>query len=277
MAIGITRLVSQKMRSKYFDRIFYPKVQDFEQFPVDENCEKLSIDDENIAAQRVGTMVDLLTRAYLLHDEDTFVNAKKGWSTYLKANPDTKPKLYDLLVDHVMEEIRKETPLDKLSKRFFECAEWLAELEDIYRGGNRVYHDQLRRIDCTTSDHVREMLRRSQLFFERYGNPTQINFHVASKHGMVVGDGDYLNRDHLIDFKTSVDDPRTRIEYRLQLLLYYYLGYHRKTYPEFATIKGLILFNPRTGIAEVCPVEKIEALVDIGVSDVLYKLGESAF
>lgn len=107
-----------------------------------------------------------------------------------------------------------------------------------------------------TLENIREMLRRSQLFFSEYGPVVASGLTFEGGYTEIVraGDGDFVTKDTLWDFKTSLKPPSSRD--RLQLLMYWRLGVHSGK-PEYGGIRNIGFFNPRLGKVYTLAVEKI--------------------
>ena len=118
--------------------------------------------------------------------------------------------------------------------------------------------------DETTIENIRIMVQRSLHFFEIYGPITLDGFTFDSAYTDTItsGDGDYLTKDTLWDFKVIKSKPNK--DYTLQVLIYYLMGI-RSNQPEFLSISKLGFFNPRqnivyqTAIADI-PKEVIETV-----------------
>ena len=118
--------------------------------------------------------------------------------------------------------------------------------------------------DEATIENIRIMVQRSLHFFEIYGPITLDGFTFDSAYTDTItsGDGDYLTKDTLWDFKVIKSKPNK--DYTLQVLIYYLMGI-RSNQPEFLSISKLGFFNPRqnivyqTAIADI-PKEVIETV-----------------
>ena len=118
--------------------------------------------------------------------------------------------------------------------------------------------------DETTIENIRIMVQRSLHFFETYGPITLDGFTFGSAYTDTItsGDGDFLTKDTLWDFKVIKSKPNK--DYTLQVLIYYLMGI-RSNQPEFLSISKLGFFNPRqnivyqTAIADI-PKEVIETV-----------------
>lgn len=273
--VPITQLTSAKMRSKYFTVKAYPKLSDFKARELNDDHRELPVEAENLPANLVGTMVDLLTRAYLFSYSDTFMTATLGWEAYKLVYHAPDDGLLDNAIKKAFTYHAGQTAIDDLPRDFFEAGEILAGLENVYRSG-RVFGEIQPRIDDETIDHVKIMLERADEFFKQYGQPTQINFRVQSPALGLFGDGDYLNAEHLIDFKVSKHTPRGKIDNRLQVVLYYILGKASGRYPEFETVKDFIFFNPRINTVETASIDCISDLLKEQVDAAVTKLDKKS-
>ena len=98
--------------------------------------------------------------------------------------------------------------------------------------------------DSDTIGNIVIMVERSLTFWKEYGPIIKDGFTFEGGYTDIVssGDGDYLTRDTLWDFKVSKEEPKSK--YTLQLLMYYIMGCH-SIHPEFKQIEKLGIFNPR--------------------------------
>lgn len=133
----------------------------------------------------------------------------------------------------------------------------LAGFDVVLRAGPSAYNPAARtNPDATTKRHISIMVDRSLRFFREYGPVTLDGFTMEGGYTDIVssGDGDFLTRDTLWDFKVSVSKP-TKV-HTLQLLMYYLMG-RRSSHREFQTIKYLGIFNPRLNIVSGVPIAEI--------------------
>lgn len=118
--------------------------------------------------------------------------------------------------------------------------------------------------DRKTVENIRIMVNRSLAFFNKYGPVTKDGFTFEPVDGresdyqrmcetkkgswggytstVETGDGDFLTRDTLWDFKVTVSEPTSK--HTLQLLMYWIMGQHSKQ-EVFKTITKIGIFNPR--------------------------------
>ena len=98
--------------------------------------------------------------------------------------------------------------------------------------------------DKDTIGNIRIMVERSLAFFKKYGPIVKDGFTFEGGYTKIVetGDGDFLTKDTLWDFKVSGKDPTNK--HTLQLLMYYLMGIHSK-HSYFKEIKKVGIYNPR--------------------------------
>lgn len=104
--------------------------------------------------------------------------------------------------------------------------------------------------DDYTIENIITMVERGIKLWENYGDVVKSGFTFDGGYTGLVssGDGDYLTRDTLWDFKVSKNEPK--IKDTLQLLMYYIMGKH-SIHAEFKTINKLGIFNPRKNKAYI--------------------------
>ena len=127
--------------------------------------------------------------------------------------------------------------------------------------------------DKTTINNIRIMVERSLKFWELYG-PVVIDGFTFEEDGYTKtvdsGDGDYLTKDTMWDFKVSKSKPTNK--HTLQLLMYWIMGQHSKK-PEFKNITKLGIFNPRLNVVYTYNVNNVskETIREIEEEVICYK------
>ena len=88
--------------------------------------------------------------------------------------------------------------------------------------------------DQATIANIRIMVERSLSFFKAFGPVTADGFTMEGSYTATIttGDGDFLTKDTLWDFKVTTSKPNK--DHTLQLLIYYLMG-RRSIHPEFQT------------------------------------------
>ena len=110
--------------------------------------------------------------------------------------------------------------------------------------------------DKTTIDNIRHMVLRGLSFLEKWGPKTLDGFTFKGGYTDIVssGDGDFLTKDTLWDFKVSVNKMTSKIT--LQLLMYYLMG-KQSIHRVFDDISHVGVFNPRLNTVYRMPVSAI--------------------
>ena len=119
--------------------------------------------------------------------------------------------------------------------------------------------------DAATVGNIYIMVQRGINFLESKDSVVKAGFTFEGGYTNTVssGDGDYLTKDSLIDFK--VLRGKITSQHTLQLLMYYLMGL-RSIHTEFKAVKYLSIFNPRKNIEYCFPTEKIPEAVISEVS-----------
>lgn len=142
--------------------------------------------------------------------------------------------------------------------------------------------------DNQTISNIRTMINRSVEFWKLYGpiekdgftfEPVAEAFNEKSENivgcgdyggytsTVNTGDGDYLTKDTLWDFKVSKRKLSSKIT--LQLVMYWIMGLHSGK-PEFQTIKKLGIYNPRLNVVYLLNAENIsDEIIKIVEKDVI--------
>lgn len=110
--------------------------------------------------------------------------------------------------------------------------------------------------DENTISNIKIMIDRSLAFIDKYGPIVKYGFTFKGGYTDIVtaGDGDFLTKDTLWDFKVSKQSPTTA--HTLQLLMYYIMGKH-SVYKAFDNITKIGIFNPRLNKVYIMEVSKI--------------------
>jgi hypothetical protein len=198
--------------------------------------------DENIHSILVGEAVDYMTR-YMVGapKEDAFRISLLGAS---KVNEDAYAK--KLLKG-----------ISGLDDNSISNACKLVGYDVCLRAGTALYKPvQDIAPNSDTIFNIKTMVNRSIHFLKEYGPITMDGFTFAGGYTDTVsnGDGDFLTKDTLWDFKVSVKAPTNA--HTLQLLMYYLLGIH-SIHNEFKAIRNLGIFNPRLNNVYLLEIGKI--------------------
>lgn len=112
--------------------------------------------------------------------------------------------------------------------------------------------------DSDTIGNIIIMVERSLMFWKEYGPIIKDGFTFEGGYTDMVssGDGDYLTKDTLWDFKVSKAELKSN--YTLQLLMYYIMGCH-SIHPEFKKIEKLGIYNPRKNKVYIADISLISS------------------
>lgn len=206
----------------------YIKPQEFIQTQLNDSA-KLN-ESENIHASLVGGAVDYLTRFMIKTPiEEAFKTTLIGAALIRKK---------DIAI--VLAAKIRGLDADSISSA---CK--LVGFDVVYRGNPRLYKPvEEINPDQDTVHNVKTLVNRNLVFLEEYGPIVKQGFSFEGGYSNLItaGDGDFLTKDTLWDFKTSKIGPTNK--HTLQLLIYYLMG-KRSVHKEFDTIENLGIFNPR--------------------------------
>lgn len=237
MGVSVTRRIGQikQPRGGYLN----PKELNVIELPTNKELKT-----ENVHPSLVGLAVDYLTRFCLTGSAEkafTFsLIGAENWGYIKQAN-------------RLLKNIK--TPLDEESVI---AAVKLCGYDVLYRVGPAAYKPVEEIMpDRNTVSNILEMVKRSLNFFSKYGPITSDGFDFGTKgytETVNAGDGDFLTKDTLWDFKVSEKEPTNK--QTLQLLMYWIMGLHSQK-PEFKTIQKIGIFNPRLSMVFTYDLKKV--------------------
>lgn len=204
---------------------------------------------ENVSPATMGMVVDYMSR-YMMNGD-----VIKAFEISYRGALYARLLGYDKAVDVAEGLLKRIKGLDDES---ISCACKLVWFDAYYRvpmWAKEHQQDEKDNADLQTIANIRIMVKRSIAFWKEYGpivqdgftfNPVSTNDSEQNNGGYTAtvsrGDGDYLSKDTLWDFKVSKKELTSKIT--LQLLMYWIMGIHSGR-PEFQTIKMIGIFNPR--------------------------------
>lgn len=199
-------------------------------FYVITNEDNIILNEENIHSSLVGLTVDYMTRFMVgTSSQDAFKISLQG-AHLIKQ---------DEIAINLLKNIKSDDDSSIISAcklvGYDVCARagsvGFKAIEEINPNQNTIYN-------------IRVMINRSIEFIKSYGPITKDGFTFEGGYTSIVcyGDGDFLTKDTLWDFKVSFYNPTSA--HTLQLLMYYIMGKH-SIYSEFNTITKIGIFNPR--------------------------------
>lgn len=242
--------VTQRIKDVKQPRGGFVSPKEFVKIPLEDHIE-LNMH-ENISAGLIGLTVDYLTRFLMgAPKNNAFRISLKGASLIGEIN----------LAKTLLQDIKG---LDDTS---IIHAFKLSGFDVIFRAGLAAYrYSPAETItpDEDTIYNIKILVERSLAFFEKYGPITKDGFTFEGGYTDKIntGDGDFLTRDTLWDFKVSKADPTSK--HTLQLLIYYLMGIHSK-HNEFDEIEYLGIYNPRLNRVYRLEINKIpkEIILDV--------------
>lgn len=227
--------------------------------------------EENISGITIGTTVDYLTRLVMGADvREAFKISLKDAFAAQKMVPFNAQKVAETLISGI-KGIDKQSIINACKLVSFDV--W-------YRNPNDAilvtYDYSSINPDQSTISNIQTLVKRSISFFEEYGPVTADGFDFSPEAldelaflEMLVtgtgsyggytstvykGDGDFLTKDTLWDFKVSKSAPTSK--HTLQLLMYWIMGQHSGQ-KIFKGITRLGIFNPRLNIVYLYDVKDI--------------------
>lgn len=200
---------------------------------------------ENIAPNKVGLVVDYLTRLMLGYKvKEAFDTSLKGADiAYREGYKNAKVIAKQLI-----------SGINGIDEKSVINACKIVDFDDWYRNPNKAkwtVESNQNIPDTDTINNIQIMVKRCINFFSEYGPVTKIGFRFESENDcddggytptVSDGEGDYLTKDTMWDLKVSKYSPDEKNT--LQLLMYLIMGIHSKR-KEFKKLTKLGIFNPR--------------------------------
>lgn len=211
--------------------------------------------DENIHASLIGLAVDYLTR-YMsgTSAQEAFSIAHRGAALV------GEEQLFEKLISRI----------DGLTDESISSAVTLTGFDSAYRAGVRAYRPVQEIVpDIDTIENIRTMVERSLNFFALYGPKVLDGLTFTGGYTGYVssGDGDFLTKDTLWDFKVSKYPLKSK--HTLQLLMYWRMGLH-SIHKEYQSVRYLGVYNPRMNIVYRLSIDKIsQDVIDTVERDVI--------
>lgn len=197
---------------------------------------------ENVNAGIVGMTVDYLTRLSTGKSiEQAFEYPLRG-AKIINDEENAKSLLSEI------------TGIDEKSV-FAACK--LVGYDVCYRAGVHKYKPVSEIIpNQETLENIIVMVNRCREFLHNNGPIVLEGFNFDGGYTKLVskGDGDYLTKDTLWDFKVSRKEPYS--VNTLQILMYYIMGKH-SIHREFDDVSYIGIYNPRLNKIYKCPVSRI--------------------
>jgi len=244
----------------------YIKLQDFEEIRLNKQ-EELN-ENENIHGIIIGLAVDYLTRFLL--------NGDKREAFYISLMGANRAKKYiadsEIIAKRLLKKIKDLSDDSIISAcKLVSFDVWKRSL---IKALDAKRYSEINP-DMNTIENIRIMVNRSLNFFEKYGPVVKYGFTFEGEkpeyNGYTIsvntGDGDYLTKDTLWDFKVTKKKPDKNDT--LQVLMYWIMGQHSKK-EMFMDIKKIGIFNPRQNVIYLMSISQISnEIINIIEKDVI--------
>ena len=232
--------VTQRIKSIQQPRGGYLPVKSFSKELLDDGI--ILYEEENIHSSLVGLAVDYLTRYMSGYSIDqAFHTSTRGAKTIGMQNVASSLK----------------ATISGLDDKSIVSACKLAGFDVCYRSSVAGYRP-IEEInpDAPTIENIRIMVNRSLFFWKMYGPIVKSEPTFEGGYSAIInaGDGDYVTKDTLWDFKVSRASPTSK--HTLQILVYYVMGLH-SVHTYFKKIIHLGFFNPRLNTVYICDISSI--------------------
>lgn len=236
--------VTERISKIHQPRGGYINPKEFEIIYLDEEGLNDLNSNENISPSLIGITVDYLTRFMSgTPVEEAFKISEKG-----ATNVNQLGLFYELLFS-----------INGLDDDSIIAATKVSGYDSAYRAGIMAF-TPIENIepDIKTIENIRKMVQRSLTFLKLYGPKVLdgLTFEGGYTGYVCKGDGDFLTKDTLWDFKVTKNNIQSK--HTLQLLMYWRMGIH-SIHPEYKNIKYLGIYNPRKNIVYRLDVNKISS------------------
>ena len=240
--------VTQRIKEITQPRGGYLKPSEFECIELEDG--KVLFEDENIHASLVGLVVDYMTRFIM------GTNVKNAFSISILGAKNAEMFGYNGSINELNKYLTNITGLNKKSIinacKAVTFDVWYRNLPAAMASKAAADINP----DDNTISNIITMIERSISFWNKYGPIEVDGFTFEGGYTSIVntGDGDYLTKSTLWDFKVSKQGLKSA--HTLQLLMYYIMGKHSEK-NEFENITHLGVFNPRTNKVFLKNIEEI--------------------
>lgn len=233
--------VTQRVKMVKQPECGYLPISSFKKIELKDN--NILFEEENISPNLVGLVVDYMTR-------------------YIIGTPKEKAFEISILGASIINEKEKCLALlDKiigLTNESILCACKIVGYDVCYRADPTFYKS----IDNITPDsftisNIAIMIKRSLSFFESYGPIVAdgITFEEGYTSLIDSGDGDFITKDTLWDFKVTKNNINP--QHTLQILVYYLMAMHSQK-DIYKSITKIGFFNPRKNIVYIKSISEID-------------------
>ncbi len=233
----------------------YLKPSQFETTIIDDGIQLMDMKFETIHYFNMGMVVEYLTRLEMgVSPNDVFTIAKEGILNAFKHGFEDAINYMDL-ISNIKKGLDDQSIINACKMTTFDV--WYRNIDAaLIAKGSPDYINP----DSSTIQNIRAMVMRSMQLWKEYGPVIETGFTFkkdAFTQTVGIGDGDFLTKDTIWDFKVTKKDKLDKNQ-TLQLLMYWIIGQHDGS-PKYKNIKKLGIFNPRLNIVYTLNVSQIPA------------------
>lgn len=244
----------------------YLKPSQFETTIIDDGIQLMDMKFETIHYFNMGMVVEYLTRLEMgVSSKDVFIISTTGILNALNHGFEEAINYMDLtsdikkgLDDQSIINACKLTTFDTWCRNIYSAIR-AASTYSLYSAKQEIIYPNEIALDTNTIENIRTMVQRSIYFWKKHGPVIETGFTFkkeAFTNTVTDGEGDFLTKDTIWDFKVSKNKLNSL--QTLQLLMYWIIGQHDGS-PKYKNIKKLGIFNPRLNIAYTLNVSQIPA------------------
>lgn len=243
----------------------YLKPSQFETTIIDDGIKLNEV--ENISPSLIGMAVEYLTRLEIEDSvENAFIISIKGARTASRNGFTDALEKAEFLLLNIKKGLDDQSIINACKMTTFDV--WYRNIDAaLIAKGSPDYINP----DSSTIHNIRTMVKRSMNLWKEHGPVMETGFTFkkdAFTQTVGIGDGDFLTKDTIWDFKVSKKDKLDKNQ-TLQILMYWILGQHDGS-PKYKNIKKLGIFNPRLNIVYTLNVSQIpDEIIEAVEKDVI--------
>lgn len=243
----------------------YLKPSQFETTIIDDGIKLNEV--ENISPSLIGMAVEYLTRLEIEDSvENAFIISIKGARTASRNGFTDALEKAEFLLLNIKKGLDDQSIINACKMTTFDV--WYRNIDAaLIAKGSPDYINP----DSSTIHNIRTMVKRSMNLWKEHGPVMETGFTFkkdAFTQTVGIGDGDFLTKDTIWDFKVTKKDKLDKNQ-TLQLLMYWIIGQHDGS-PKYKNIKKLGIFNPRLNIIYTLNVSQIpDEIIEAVEKDVI--------
>lgn len=242
----------------------YLKPSQFETKIINDEKHLMAMEFESIHYFNMGMVVDYLTRVEMgVSLEKVFNISLAGINNAFFGGFDEAIN-YSGLLSKIKKGLNDQSIINACTLTTFDTwcraphsAVRAAQTYSLYSAKQEIIYPNEIQLDINTIENIRTMVQRSINFWKEHGPVIETGFTFkenAFTNTVNDGEGDFLTKDTIWDFKVSKNKLNSK--QTLQLLMYWIIGQHDGS-PKYKNIKNLGIFNPRLNIVYTLNVSQI--------------------